>query len=350
MPTATTMATLRFPRTTAKTVDADEPMSDPVRFRRGWMLGDGTGCGKGRQVAAILLDHWLRGRKRALWLSQSDKLLEDARRDWCAIGGREEDVIPLGKVRQGAGIPHAQGILFATYATLRSPARQGKALAPRPDRGVARGRSTDEGARHAWQGVIVFDEAHAMTNAAGSKGSRGEVRPSQQGRAGLRLQNALPDARILYVSATGATTVPGLAYARRLGLWASGETPFETRTAFVAAMEAGGVAAMEVVARDLKALGLYQARALSYDGVEVDILEHPLTPEQRRIYDSYAGAFKIIHANIQEALKATGIVDGESTLNKNAKSAAISAFEGREAALLRPPAHQHEVPLADPRH
>ena len=310
-----------------QTADPDEPLSDPVRFRRGWMLGDGTGCGKGRQVAAIVLDQWLSGRKRALWLSQSDKLLEDARRDWCAVGGRAEDVIPLGKVRQGADIPHGQGILFATYATLRSPARQGKPS--RLDQIVAwlaDGEGEEE--RHAYQGVIVFDEAHAMANAAGSKGSRGEVKPSQQGRAGLRLQNALPDARILYVSATGATTVPGLAYARRLGLWASGETPFETRTAFVAAMEAGGVAAMEVVARDLKALGLYQARALSYDGVEVDILEHPLTPEQRRIYDSYAGAFKIIHKNIQDALKATGIVDGESTLNKNAKSAAISAFEG----------------------
>ncbi|MDE0379377.1 MAG: strawberry notch family protein, partial [Rhodospirillales bacterium] len=308
-------------------VDADEPLSDPVRFRRGWMLGDGTGCGKGRQVAAIILDQWLRGRKRALWLSQSDKLLEDARRDWCAVGGREEDVIALGKVRQGVHIPHSQGILFATYATLRSPARQGKPS--RLDQIVAwLADGEDEDKRHAWQGVIVFDEAHAMANAAGSKGERGEVKPSQQGRAGLRLQNALPDARIIYVSATGATTVPGLAYARRLGLWASGETPFETRTAFIAAMEAGGVAAMEVVARDLKALGLYQARALSYDGVEVDILEHPLTPEQRRIYDSYAGAFKIIHQNIQEALKATGITEGEKTLNKNAKGAALSAFEG----------------------
>ena len=49
-----------------------------------------------------------------------------------------------------------------------------------------------------------------MANAAGSKGSRGDVAPSQQGRAGLRLQNALPDARILYVSATGATTLAGL--------------------------------------------------------------------------------------------------------------------------------------------
>ena len=145
------------------------------------------------------------------------------------------------------------------------------------------------------------------------------------------MQNALPDARILYVSATGATTVPGLAYARRLGLWggadSGGETPFEQRTDFVTAMEAGGVAAMEVVARDLKALGLYQARALSYDGVEVELLEHPLAPEQRRIYDAYAGAFKVIHANIEDALKATGIVDGDTTLNRNAKAAALSAFE-----------------------
>ena len=307
--------------------DANERLSAPVRLRKGWMLGDGTGCGKGRQVAALILDQWLRGRKRALWLSQSDKLLEDARRDWTALGGAEADVIALAKVRQGAEIPQSEGILFATYATLRSPARQGKRSRLEQVVGWLAG-GLDEAERHAYQGVVVFDEAHAMANAAGSKGSRGEIAPSQQGRAGLRLQNALPDARITYVSATGATTVPGLAYARRLGLWGSGETPFETRADFVAAMEAGGVAALEVVARDLKALGLYQARALSYDGVEVDILEHPLTPEQRRIYDAYAGAFKVIHANIEAALKATGIVEGNSTLNRNAKSAAYSAFEG----------------------
>ena len=304
-----------------------ETLSDPVRFRRGWMLGDGTGCGKGRQVAAIILDNRLRGRRKALWLSQSDKLLEDARRDWTSLGGLESDVIPLGNFRQGMEIPLEEGILFATYATLRSPSRQGKPS--RLDQIVEwLAGSLDEEDRHAFDGPIVFDEAHAMANAAGSKSERGEVKPSQQGRAGLRLQNALPDARIAYVSATGATTVPGLAYAGRLGLWAAGETPFETRIEFISAMEAGGVAAMEVVARDLKALGLYQARALAYDGVEVDILEHPLTPEQRRIYDAYAGAFKVIHRNIEEALKATGIVQGEDTLNRNAKSAALSAFEG----------------------
>ena len=306
--------------------DGGETLSAPVRFRRGWMLGDGTGCGKGRQVAALILDGWLRGRKRALWLSQSDKLLEDARRDWTALGGREDDLIPLSDFRQGARIPHTTGIRFTTYATLRSPSRQGRAS--RLDQIVQwLAGGTDEAERHAFDGAIVFDEAHAMANAAGGKGERGEVKPSAQGRAGLRLQNALPGARITYVSATGATTVPGLAYAGRLGLWAAGETPFETRSDFVSAMEAGGVAAMEVVARDLKALGLYQARALAYDGVEVDILAHELSDEQRRIYDSYARAFKIIHANIEAALEATGIVQAGSTLNRNAKSAALSAFE-----------------------
>ena len=304
-----------------------ETLSKPVRFRQGWMLGDGTGCGKGRQVAAIILDNRLRGLKKALWLSQSDKLLEDARRDWTALGGLESDVIPLGNFHQGMEIPLDAGILFCTYATLRSPSRQGKPSRLEQVVDWLAG-SLDEEDRHAFDGVIVFDEAHAMANAAGSKGARGEVKPSQQGRAGLRLQNALPDARITYVSATGATTVPGLAYAGRLGLWAAGETPFETRVEFVSAMEAGGVAAMEVVARDLKALGLYQARALAYDGVEVDILEHPLAPEQRRIYDAYAGAFKIIHKHMEDALEATGIVQGEDTLNRNAKSAALSAFEG----------------------
>ena len=304
-----------------------EVLSSPVRFRRGWMLGDGTGCGKGRQVAAVIQDRWLRGTRRALWLSASDKLLEDARRDWAALGGAEADVIPLGKIRPADPIPHRQGILFATYAALRSPARQGAQSRLKQIVKWLAG-SLDEDNRHAFSGVIVFDEAHAMANAAGSKGSRGDVAPSRQGRAGLRLQNALPDARILYVSATGATTLAGLAYARRLGLWGTDETPFEKRTDFVSAMESGGVAAMEVVARDLKALGLYQARALSYDGVEVELLEHALTDEQRRIYDSYAQAFKIIHANLQQALESTGICSAQRTLNRNAKAAAMSAFEG----------------------
>lgn len=298
---------------------ATEEAEGAVRFRQGWFLGDGTGAGKGREVAGIILDNWLQGRRLAVWVSLSDKLLEDSQRDWGALGQERLLVTPLARFRQGAPIRLTEGVLFTTYATLRSQERGGK---------VSRVQQIVDLVGPDFDGVIVFDEAHAMANAAGGKGERGDKEASQQGRAGLRLQHALPKARIVYVSATGATTVQNLAYAGRLGLWSSQDFPFATRSEFVAAIEDGGVAAMEVVARDLKALGLYASRSLSFDGVEYELLEHQLTAEQTRIYDAYAAAFEIIHHNISAAMQAANITGDKGTLNAQAKSAARSAFEG----------------------
>jgi hypothetical protein len=292
--------------------------ANAVRFRRGFMLGDGTGAGKGRQSAAIILDNWLRGHRKAVWISKSDKLIEDAQRDWSALGMERLLVTPLSRFPQGKPITLAEGVLFATYATLRSDDRGEK---------VSRVRQIVEWLGSDFDGVIIFDESHAMQNAGGGKGERGDVAPSQQGRAGLRLQHALANARIVYVSATGATTVHNLAYAQRLGLWGGEDFPFATRAEFVEAIEDGGVAAMEVLARDLRALGLYTARSLSYDGVEYELVEHALTGEQRRIYDAYAGAFAIIHNHLDAAMQAANITGSSGTLNRQAKSAARSAFE-----------------------
>ena len=58
------------------------------------------------------------------------------------------------------------------------------------------------------------------------------------------------------------------------------------------------------MARDLKALGLYIARSLSFEGILYEIVEHALTPEQIAIYDAYADAFQIIHKNLKAALEA----------------------------------------------
>jgi P-loop containing NTP hydrolase pore-1 len=155
---------------------------------------------------------------------------------------------------------------------VRTQARQGK---------ISRVEQLVDWLGKEFDGVIVFDEAHAMANAIALPQERGTKKSSLQGSAGLKLQRALADARVLYVSATGATTVTNLAYAERLGLWNSTYSSFTGREQFLAQIEAGGIAAAEVLARDLKALGLYLSRSLSYVGVEYQTLEHELTPNSR---------------------------------------------------------------------
>ncbi|KCV81123.1 putative methylase/helicase [Actibacterium atlanticum] len=300
-----------------KLTRADED-PDAQAYRQGYFLGDGTGCGKGRECAGLILVNWLAGRRKAVWVSKSATLIEDAIRDWTDLGGSPADIQPLSKWKPDQQIPLGDGILFVTYATLRSAGKCG----------TTRLNQILEWMGDGFDGVLAFDEAHAMQNAAGSEQGKG-VKPSQQGLAGLRLQLAAPRARVFYVSATGATSVHNLAYASRLGLWGQGpEFPFASREGFVSAMEAGGVAAMEVVARDLKTLGLYTARALSFDGVEYDVLEHALTPAQTEIYDAYADAFRTIHQNLEAALTATGVIDASGETNASAaKASAKSRFE-----------------------
>lgn len=294
----------------------DDPDAKP--YRLGFFLGDGTGCGKGRECAGLILVNWLAGRRKAIWVSKSSTLIEDAVRDWTDLGGSPADIQPLSKWKPDHPITLGDGILFVTYATLRSAGKCG----------TTRLKQILDWMGADFDGVLAFDEAHAMQNAAGPEQGRG-VKPSQQGLAGLRLQLAAPKARVLYVSATGATSVQNLAYASRLGLWGQGpEYLFPSRESFVSAMEAGGVAAMEVVARDLKTLGFYTARALRFDGVEYDVLEHALTPAQIEIYDAFAGAFRTIHHNLEAALTATGVNDASGETNASAaKASAKSRFE-----------------------
>lgn len=286
-------------------------------YRKGYFLGDGTGAGKGRQVAACILDNWLQGRRLNIWVSKNETLLEDARRDWTALGGLAADIQPLSNWKIDQPIMLEQGVLFITYPTLRSARGDHSRL-----------QQVIDWAGDDFEGVIGFDEAHEMGGVAGGEGALGPKEGSQQGICGVLLQNHLPGARILYASATGASDVNNLAYAVRLGLWGP-ETAFANREQFITGIRQGGIAAMELVARDLKALGLYTARALSFAGVEYEILRHELTSDQIAIYDSYADAWAIIHRNMERALELTSVVDGleNATLNSGAKASARSRFE-----------------------
>ncbi|MFC3443864.1 strawberry notch-like NTP hydrolase domain-containing protein [Sphingobium rhizovicinum] len=297
----------------------DRLVDDPAgqAYRTGYFIADGTGVGKGREAAACILDQWNRGHRRAIWISMSD-LIEDARRDWSALGGLSIDIQPISAFPLGAPIAMESGIIFLTYAALRS-ARHDSA---------SRLQQLLAWTGTEFEGIILFDESHAMAHAGGTETEFGKAQGSEQGLAGVRLQNALPRARVIYMSATGAAKPEHLSYAMRLGLWGPG-TAFSSRDAFMAAMEEGGIAAMEVICRDLKAMGLYTARALSFAGVEYEPLEHRLTQEQIAIYDAYADAWAIIHRQLKDILSESGIIDKMSgkVQNARARGSALSAFE-----------------------
>jgi hypothetical protein len=63
---------------------------------------------------------------------------------------------------------------------------------------------------------------------------------------------------------------------------------------------------MELVIRDMKAMGVYVARSISYNGVNYDTVEHALDPMQTEIYNTMSRAWQKTMSNVQSALETTG--------------------------------------------
>lgn len=293
----------------------------PDGNRRGFFIGDGTGVGKGRQIAGIILNNIREGRKKAVWVSKNDRLFSDAKRDWSSLGNQSDEVFSLSKTKLGMSVSKDEGILFTTYGTLAHnlSLTKNKQIQAKANK-KARLEQIVDWLGDDFDGVIVFDESHMMQNSIAVKGNRGMKKASIRGLAGVELQKRLPMARIVYVSATGATEVSNLAYAERLGVWGEG-TSFSNKSAFISKISEGGLAAMELVARDLKAMGVYIARSLSYDGVKYSTLTHKLSAQQSKIYDTMAKGWQIVLQNINSAMEMTG-----QQLNGNAKGSALGAF------------------------
>lgn len=294
----------------------------PNGDRRGYFMGDGTGLGKGTEISGVICDNFNHGRTKAVWVSKSSNLFSDAQRDLKTFGLEKEvfEFDPRKKESTGRG----RGIAFMSYSALANKVAFGSndevlstdKKKPNRFQELVRWLGKD------FDGVIVFDECHKAGNAVATKGKRGVKKPSNAGRAVVALQNALPKARILYVSATGATEVSNLSYATRLGLWGQG-TAFRDRDAFIEQVSSGGLSVMEIVARDMKSMGVYMARSLSYEGIVNRKIEHQLSEDQRRKYDEFADAWQLVSDNVKETLVSTG-----GAGNSKAVSAVMSAFWG----------------------
>ena len=146
------------------------------------------------------------GRKRAVWISLTGDLAQDAKRDWTDLGGSPTQIVEISRFKMNEIIGISEGILFVPYATLRQQ---------KPQFGQSRLRQIIDWLGNDFDGVIAFDESHAMAHALDTDGSRGKIDGTQQGKVGIQLQNHLPDARIVYASATNSVDPPPMSIIRR---------------------------------------------------------------------------------------------------------------------------------------
>jgi hypothetical protein len=267
----------------------------PSGHRASALIGDGTGVGKGRIGAAILLDNWNKGRKRLVWVSEKWDLMEDAKRDLNGIGATElaKKVKGFDKWKATDPIDH-EGLLFTTYALMRSKDAKGNSRAAQLQKWL-RGNDEADGA------YMSFDESHNLKNAV--VGQMGV--PSEIGQTVRKLLQDNPKLRTVSLSATAASDVMNLGYLDRLGLWGAG-TPFPNGFGeFAANISGGGISAMEMVARELKAQGKYVSRTLSYKGVTYNEVEHKLTNDQKELYRTAVKAWRSVVQQAEKTIKET---------------------------------------------
>ncbi|WOG97959.1 hypothetical protein DCAR_0417300 [Daucus carota subsp. sativus] len=249
----------------------------PDSTRAGFFLGDGAGVGKGRTIAGLILENWQYGRKKALWISVGSDLKFDARRDLDDVGAKFIEVHALNKLPysklDSKAVGVKEGVIFLTYSSLIASSEQGR----------SRLKQLVQWCGKDYDGLIVFDECHKAKNLVPEAGQR----PTRTGETVLEIQALLPEARVVYCSATGASEPRNMGYMIRLGLWGTG-TSFLDFPDFIGSLEKGGVGALELVAMDLKARGMYLCRTLSYKGAEFDVVEVPLEDKMMVMYNRAA--------------------------------------------------------------
>ncbi len=292
----------------------------PDGSRAGISIGDGTGTGKTATLAGVILDNWFKSRRRTVWFSVKADLIEAVSDEFTRLG-LAPPIKLINDFPTEAEIDIGDGIVFCTYRSLIARSKTGK-------------RRIDQLAR--WlggNGVVIFDEGHKAKYAFAD--DRGKS--TQTGAAVLEIQDPdkFPDLRVVYSSATSAGEVRHLAYMSRLGLWGEGTNFPLGFEQFAEEIEAGGVGALEMICRDLKAMGRYLCGNLSMgtdpeSGLAVEFREvtHWLTPAQRRMYDNMAQGWQELFRNIHRALDLTN--SGKAT-----RATAVTQFWAEHQRCFR---------------
>lgn len=283
--------------------------------RQGFILADGTGTGKTRACFLIILENWFHQYRlqpslkhdetqvNAVWISASHDLVDVVRNEarevlstasfknpfWDKENNciREYPIYPLRDFKHTDVIKMSGGILYCTYAQLAGV--YGRKRLSQIIQFITMNRKYKE---NECSPVIIIDEAHKCNN-AGGKSSNG----SQSFQAIMELQGRIPQAKVVYVSASPASQDPSKLEAfERIGLWGQG-TPFENFNSFLKLFKNrdNRTNTLELLAIDLKRTGKLMCRMMPPPDPS-NCLEYVavLTDDQVRLYDQACVTFNKI--------------------------------------------------------
>lgn len=282
----------------------------PNGQRAGFFIGDSTGVGKGRQLAAIILYYCTKNVLRHCWLSVSSELVRDAERDFKGV--KFDPLVTDIKHLQDSQVP---AVAFSSYSGCLNKEAYAKLV-----KWLCNGRPATE-----FEGVIVFDEAHK-----GKHYKEGDRNSSKTGQMMVKFQNDFPNARVVYASATSASHTMEMQYMTRLGYWGQ-KCAYECFDDFKKAMALAGVPGMELLAVDMKTKGMAIARSISFAGTSFYSRSATLTPEHAKVYRAACEAW-------QEVWDVTA-----GDLSDMADEIDVDMFDDRELEILVGPPKNNPI-------
>lgn len=214
-----------------------------------FLLGDGTGVGKGRVLGGTIAEYLARhgAEVRCLWCSANRGLHSDASRDLRDVGAPP---VTLFRADVAAGDHTSTTAAYMSYGTI----------------------AFDEDERClsevvAWMRqkpirLIVLDEAHLLR---------------RRSAAAARVHTLVDNCACCHVVYSTATLASHPSHMHFVANMIGGDCALES-------LQRGGKGALEVVAMELKMNGLAVSRQLDHSACRFQIVEHEFSAEEARLY------------------------------------------------------------------
>lgn len=264
---------------------------DCILKNKPFLLGDGTGVGKGRVLAAVVRELGL----KTVWISSSLKLEKSAIAELCLVMDDKEH----------------ENVKFASYTSIKYHLND-----------IIRFMNENET-------FVILDECHQLRNCSKTKKTVDKL---------LNLTK-----KICYSSATIASSIKHLRYLEKIGLWGLPNAPFMTWEHMEHAAKSDAPAFLELVSLHLCRQGQYVCRQLDTKDVSFEVKTVPVTLTHKRMYETCARGLFDLNGRIRQQfflrlivyMKVDETIKVVEELLKEGKSVVISVSNTGEATIKR---------------